>query len=188
MCATVGRFDEAIAMGTRAHELDPLAHRSDLATTLLRAGRNREALDQAIKSIEFDPHYDRGHATLGWALFLNGRKDEGLAALQRAVEMSGSGSTWLSQLGQAYGMAGRENDARDILAQLLASAGERYVPPYHLAYVYVGLGEYDKALDMLEQAFEQRSGAISGIKGSFLFAPLRTQPRFTALLTKMRLQ
>jgi len=188
MCATIGRFDEAIAMGVRAHELDPLAHRSDLATTLLRAGRHKEALDAAIKGIEFDPHYDRGHATLGWALFLNGRHDEGIAALQRAVAMSGSGSTWLSQLGQAYGMAGRIEEARGILAQLLADAGERYVPPYHLAYIYVGLGEYETAMDMLEQAFEQRSGAISGIKGSFLFRQLHDHPRFIALLKKMHLQ
>ncbi len=121
MCATLGRFDEAIAMGERAHELDPLAHRSDLATTLLRAGRNKEALETAIKGVEFDPHYDRGHATLGWALFLNGRQDEGIAALQRAAAMSGSGSSWLSQLGQAYGMAGRMEEARGILAQLLAN-------------------------------------------------------------------
>ena len=128
-------------MGARAHELDPLAHRSDLATTLLRAGRNQEGLEHAIKGIEFDPHYDRGHATLGWALFLNGRQEEGIAALQRAAAMSGSGSTWLSQLGQAYAMAGRMDEARAILAQLLARAADRYVPPYHLAYIYVGLGE-----------------------------------------------
>jgi serine/threonine-protein kinase len=188
MCATVGRFDEAIAMSSRAHELDPLAHRSDLATALLRAGRVAPALEVALKSVEFDPHYDRAHATLGWALFLNGRQDEGIEALQRAVTMSGGGSGWLSQLGQAYGLAGRLDEARAALAQLLANAADRYVPPYHLAYVYVGLGEYDKAMDMLEQAFDEQSGAVSGIKGSFLFVPLRSHPRFTALLQKMNLQ
>jgi serine/threonine-protein kinase len=188
MCAAIGRFDEAIAMGARAHELDPLAHRTDLASTLMRAGRHEEALEHAIKGVEFDPHYDRGQATLGWALFLNGRRDEGIVALQRAAAMSGSGSTWLSQLGQAYGMAGRMEEARGILAQLLANASERYVPPYHLAYIYVGLGEYDTAMNMLEQAFDERSGAISGIKWSFLFVPLRTHPRFIALLEKMNLQ
>jgi len=37
MCAALERYDEAIAMGRRAQELDPLAHRSDTATTLIRA-------------------------------------------------------------------------------------------------------------------------------------------------------
>jgi len=190
MCAMLGRFDEAIAMAQRAHELDPLAHRSDLATTLMRAGRNKEALDAALKGIEFDPYYDRGHATLGWALILNGRQDEGIVALERAVAMSGGGTTWLSQLGQAYGIAGRMEEARGVLAQLLRiqKDPDHYVPPYHLAYVYVGLGDHDAALDMLELAYEQRGGSISGVKESFLFTALRTHPRFIALLKRMNLQ
>jgi hypothetical protein len=56
-----------------------------------------------------------------------------------------------------------------------------------MAYVYTGLGEHDRALDYLERAYEARAGAIFGIKGSFLFAPLRRHPRFVALLKKMNL-
>ena len=55
------------------------------------------------------------------------------------------------------------------------------------AYVYTGLGELDRAVDCLERACEQRSGAVYGIKGSFLFASLRSHPRFQALLKKMNL-
>ena len=53
--------------------------------------------------------------------------------------------------------------------------------------VYAGLGEQDRAIDCLETAYEQRAGAIYGIKGSFLFAPLRSHPRFEALLRRMHL-
>lgn len=56
-----------------------------------------------------------------------------------------------------------------------------------MAYVHTGLGEYDRALEYLERAYESRAGAIFGIKGSFLFAPLRAHPRFIALLKKMNL-
>ena len=182
MCATLERYDEALVLGQRANELDPLAHRSDLATTLLRAGRYQEALEIANKAVEFDPLYDRGRATLGWALLLNGKQSEGLEQLERAVQLSNGHSTWVSQLGQAYAMAGRTEDARRLLQQLRDNAATHYVPPYHLVYVLVGLGEHDQAMDLLEQAFEERSGNISGIKGSFLFVPLRSHPRFIALL------
>ena len=91
------------------------------------------------------------------------------------------------QLGQAYALAGREPRAREILGRLQELARERYVSPYHLAYVHTGLGEADAAIDLLEQAFEQRAGAIYGIKGSFLFTGLRSHPRFQALLQKMNL-
>jgi len=63
----------------------------------------------------------------------------------------------------------------------------RYVSPYHHAYVHVGLAEHDRALDLLEEAYEQRGGSMYGIKTSFLFAPLRSHPRFVALLRKLNL-
>ena len=56
-----------------------------------------------------------------------------------------------------------------------------------MAYVYTGLGEHERALDWLERAYEERAGGVFGLKGSFLFAPLRSHPRFKALLRKMNL-
>ncbi len=67
------------------------------------------------------------------------------------------------------------------------AATREFVSPYHFAYVYAGLGEADTAIDWLEHAFERRSGAIYGIKGSFLFRNLRGHPRFKSLLQKMNL-
>ena len=56
-----------------------------------------------------------------------------------------------------------------------------------MAYVHVGLGENERAMDWLERAYEARAGALFGIKGSFLFTSLRSHPRFQALLRKMNL-
>jgi hypothetical protein len=42
-------------------------------------------------------------------------------------------------------------------------------------------------MDQLEKAYQERSGGGWGIKGSFLFTPLRSHPRFIALLEKMNL-
>jgi serine/threonine-protein kinase len=74
-----------------------------------------------------------------------------------------------------------------MLRQLEERTRHGYVAPYHMAYVHVGLGEFDAAMDWLERAYEERSGAVYGIKTSFVFAPLRGHPRFTALLKKMNL-
>jgi hypothetical protein len=61
------------------------------------------------------------------------------------------------------------------------------VSPYHFAYVHTGLGELDRAMDWLERAYADRGGSIYGVKGSFLFTPLRAHPRFVALMKKMNL-
>ncbi len=76
--------------------------------------------------------------------------------------------------------------AREMLGRLEDLARPSLASPYHLAYVYTGLGEFDRAMVCLERAYEHRDGAISGVRGSFLLAPLRGHPRFTSLLERMR--
>jgi serine/threonine protein kinase/Tfp pilus assembly protein PilF len=187
LCAGLGRYDEALAMQRRARELDPLAHPLDVATTLLRAGRYAEAAQGALRAIEFDAENERAHATLGWAYFFQGQVAAGLTELERAVSLSPGRVQWLAQLGHGYARAGEPDKARDVLRQLDDLAQRTYVSPYHRALVYTGLGEQERALDLLERALDERAGAMYGIKGSFLFAPLRSHPRFQALLRKMNL-
>lgn len=187
MCAGLGRYDEALALQLRAKELDPLAQRIDILTTLLRAGRYDDVVRGAEDAVAVDESYDRAHATLGWAYFLTGRQQEGLIELERAVSVSGENTVWLGQLGQAYAMAGDGAKARQILAELEDRAARAYVSPYHFAYLYTGLGDIEQAMDWLERAAAERTGPVYGIKGSFLLAPLRGHPRFDALLRTMNL-
>ncbi|MDP9202059.1 MAG: hypothetical protein M3P26_09065 [Gemmatimonadota bacterium] len=67
-------------------------------------------------------------------------------------------------------------------------ARSAFVSPYHIAYVYTGLGESDRAMDWLERAVAERTGPAYSIKGSFLLTSLHTHPRFRALLRKMKLE
>jgi tetratricopeptide (TPR) repeat protein len=92
-----------------------------------------------------------------------------------------------AQLGQALARVGRREEARELLRRLEELATRRYVSPYHLAYVHTGLEDYDQAMDWLERAYEERAGGVFGVRGSFLFAPLHSHPRFEALLRKMNL-
>jgi len=188
LCAGLGRFDEAIALQHRAQELDPLAHRMDGVTTLIRAGRFDQAVAEGEVAAELDPGYDRARATLGWAYFLSGRQSEALAELEAAVSVSGRNPMWLGQLGQAYAMAGDADRAKEIIRELEERAKTGFVSPYHFAYVYTGLGDYDRALDMLERAVAERTGPAYSIKGSFLLKQLHTHPRFRALLRQMNLE
>jgi eukaryotic-like serine/threonine-protein kinase len=187
LCGALERYEEAVTLVKRAQELDPLTHRADVAATLLRAGRYQEALEAALRCIEFEPDYARGRSTLGWAYLKSGMADEGLAELERAVALAPENAMYLAQLGQAYAMVGKTAKAREVLQRLEQVSRERYVSPYHMAYVYTGLGEADRAMDLLEQAYEARAGSVYGIKGSFLFTSLHSHPRFKALLRKMNL-
>ena len=187
LCGALERWDEALALVTRAQELDPLMHRADVATTLLRAGRYPEGLEAALRCVEYEPDFARGRSTLGWAYMKSGMPDQGVAELERAAALAPENVMYRAQLGQAYAMAGKTADAREMLRQLEQLSEKRFVSPYHMAYVYTGLGEADRAMDLLEQAFEERAGSVYGIKGSFLFTTLHSHPRFQALLRQMNL-
>ena len=187
LCGALERWDEALALVTRAQELDPLVHRADVATTLLRAGRYQEALEAALRCVEFEGDFTRGRATLGWAYLKSGMPAQGLAELERAAALGPENVMYRAQLGQAYAMAGKTAEAREMLRHLDQLSQERYVSPYHIAYVYTGLGEADRAMDFLERAYEERAGSVFGLKGSFLFTSLHGHPRFQALLRKMNL-
>ena len=185
-CAGIGRFDKALELLENASDLDPLVHRIDIVTTLLRAGRYDEAIMRAESSLDLNPH-ERTRATLGWGYFLSGRREDGLAELEHAVSTAPNTMMWLAQLGEAHGLAGNKERAREILRALERQAVVSYVSPYYFAYVYTGLGEAERALDYLEQAVALRAGPAYSIKGSFLLAPLRGHPRFQALLESMKL-
>jgi hypothetical protein len=49
------------------------------------------------------------------------------------------------------------------------------------------MGEYEKAIDHLEKAYEERIGAMAFIGQGYMWSLMREHPRFKALLTKLRL-
>lgn len=185
--SSLGRYDDALREVGLAREVDPLKIQTDVATTLLRAGRIEEALDAARRSVREQPAAPRCHSILGWALIFHGENAAGIAFLEKAVELSSGGTLFLSQLGEACGLCGDLQRAREILEQVRDRAKRQFVSPYHFAYIHAGLGDADAAMDALELAFQQRSGAVYGIKGSFLFKNLHAHLRFQSLLRRMNL-
>jgi len=187
LCASLDRYDDALRELLVARELDPLKIQTDVATTLLRAGRVEEALHEARRSVREQPAAPRSHSILGWALIFHGEHAAGIAALEKAVALSSGETLFLSQLGEACGLCGDTARARQILEQVRDRSKHQFVSSYHFAYLYTGLGEADAAMDALELAFRQRSGAVYGIRGSFLLKNLRPHPRFQSLLRRMNL-
>jgi adenylate cyclase len=60
-----------------------------------------------------------------------------------------------------------------------------YVPPFNLAIVYLGLGDRARALEYLERAYDVDSQWMIYLRGDRIFDPLRSEPRFVALLNKL---
>ncbi len=101
MLSALERYDEAIEMQRRAHEIDPLAHRMDFATTHLRAGRFDDALHAVGLVLDVEPGLPLAHATLGWVHTFRGMPEQGLASLRHALSLAPDNTLYAAQLGQA---------------------------------------------------------------------------------------
>ncbi len=181
----MGRYDDALLLARRAQTLGATPHGIDPVTMLLSANRYSEALTHARLAVEVDPYAPKTHAGLAWALFLCRQYEAGVRAMEEAVTRSDGHLRWRGEMGQMYGMMGRWADARTLIGELEAIPG---ISPCYVAHGYQGLGEADAALTLLESAVASKCGQAYGIRGSFLYAPLRGHPRFGALVATMGLQ
>jgi tetratricopeptide (TPR) repeat protein len=183
------RHEEAAAQLELALAWDPqsVAIRSQL-TVVLALGRHYErAVDEARGILDIEPRAYWGHALMGSCLRDQGLFDEAIAAYRTALELSGGASSMMGWLGLCLAVAGHTDEARTMLDQLLERAAKSYVPPTSFAWIHLGLGEIDSAFEWLDRAVEGRDQFMMPIKGYSFFDPIRSDPRFAALLRRMRL-
>jgi len=187
--ASRGRMGEALAAITQARNLDPLSRdvSTNLATVLLRLGRYDEAIRIYWDTVDLEPQYYWAYRDLGLALYEKSEFKEAVKTLEKANSLSLGNSGVAAALGYCYAATGDAGKAQIILNGLLELSKKTYVPPYHVAAIYAGLGEKEQAIEWLNRAYEDRSTWMNGIKVDMLFASLRGDPRFIEILTKMRL-
>jgi TolB-like protein/Flp pilus assembly protein TadD len=184
----MGRFDEAIREAERARQLAPVDPEinHNVALLLYFARRYDEAILEARKTLEMDSHFSQAHRTLGRALVEERRYDQAIAAFHQAIA-SGGVQLLKAELGHAYAVSGRTREARRMLGELRQLASKRYVSPYDMAILHVGLGEKDQAFDWLEKSYAERERWMVTLKVAPALDPLRSDPRFADLVRRVGL-
>ncbi|MEP6783869.1 MAG: hypothetical protein ABI983_09380, partial [Acidobacteriota bacterium] len=107
-----------------------------------------------------------------------------IPALKKAKAME-SPPFVTAYLAFAYGAAGDREAAMAELTELKKISPDGKVLPFNLALVYLGLGEHVRSLDNLERALAADSQMMPWTGRDPMFDPLRSEPRFVALLKKM---
>jgi TolB-like protein/Tfp pilus assembly protein PilF len=185
--AALGRFDESIAQGKRAIELDPLSPviNSDLGENLINARRYDEAIAQLRKTLEIDPAFYNAHYNLGVALQLKGDMPAAIAEYTKAQQLSDHLVAPVL-LAAAKAQSGDKDAAERMLAELEELSRHRDVRAYWRALLYLSLGNRDEAIRWLEQSTANYEGPhITWIKVDPMLDPLRGDPRFEGLVQKV---
>ena len=177
--------ERAFAHAELALRLDPLSESThfQLAWCYYFGGEPARALQQSRRTLERFPDSLMSWYALGLSHLCLGQAHEGVAALEKATSLSRE-PVGLGYLGCAYALVGRQEDARALLDELLARQAQRFVPLRPFILLYTAVGDIDRALDTLEDAYEQRDPVLLGVTAKPLFAQLRGHPRFEALLAR----
>lgn len=190
LLSNVGRHHEALAEIKRARELDPLNLRTNAfeGQFLLHAGQTDAAIESLQKTIDLDPNFWLSHLFAASAYAEKGIYEKAVSEGHEAKRISPS-QNWSIAVG-AYALArsGKQAEARAVLDELLSSSRTRYVPPYHFALIYNGLGEREKALDYLEKGFAEKDVRMVFLKVEPKWNNLNSEPRFIDLTKRMKLQ
>ncbi len=181
-----GQFDAGIAEAKRAVELAPLdlSIRSALVEQLMSARRYAEAETEAREVVRVDPNFARGRAVLAWVYEYSGRPDQAIAEQKELLRVTGSDPKEIAELERAYKSGGMAGVHRVDLESYLQRHPPRY---FEDAVLFAAVGEREKALEMLQKAYENRDGSMVFLAVSVELDPLRKDPRFTEMIRRMNL-
>jgi TolB-like protein/DNA-binding winged helix-turn-helix (wHTH) protein len=181
---------------------------------LMTEGRFEEAVAEAKKVIELDPHWGGSYGSMANVYHYAGRYDEALAEtahapehypsqwvaglslegkkdypaamakLEQTVKLSRGGFAD-ADLAHTYAVAGRRQDAEAILQRLLKQRQTAYFSPYKIAAVYAGLGDRAQVLRWLNIAADEEDPWLNRINIDPVFQEYRARPEMVQIHQKM---
>ena len=182
-----GRFEEALAEGKRAAELDPLSPQIPLDNSIafMFQGNYEAARERAKRAEELDPTFFFPQFEYGW-LAIEARKfADAIAPLKKAKAL-GAPAFVTAWLAYAYAASGDRAHAMVEIEELKNVSLRGEVTPFNLAVVELGLGNHKRAIDYLERAYASDSQWMGWLNKDRMFDPLRSEPRFVALMKKLK--
>jgi len=181
-----GAHEKAIEEILLGQELDPLSLQSQfyVLLTYFAARRFELVVESGQRLLERDPSFPSGHLMVAMALAKLGKEREAMDHFQTAARLDEHGYLAMS-LARGYALLGRREEAHRILEKMVALSRTTYVCALEVASIYANLGERDQAFDWFRKAVEDRSECLVWAKVSPWLDPVRSDPRFEALLRQV---
>jgi TolB-like protein/DNA-binding winged helix-turn-helix (wHTH) protein len=179
--AYVGRFDQALQLGRRAVDLDPLnaSGWENLGEIEFYNGQLDEAAADCKKAIELNPDVPPGPFYLILIYIMQGRPQDGLTEIERLQIDSQRGVLYSI----AYYALGRKKESDAALRELISKY--KGSDAYGIAVVYAFRNQSDEAFKWLDRAYTQRDGGLIETKVDPRLKNLHNDPRFAAFLKKL---
>jgi TolB-like protein/tetratricopeptide (TPR) repeat protein len=182
-----GHNSEALAEAHQALDLDPvnpLFH--DVLAETYYFGRSYDAaIEEAQQVVKLHPGDLSAQFWLGSAYREKKMYPQAIETFQHARQLSGDFPFMVMAYGHTQALAGNATEARAALQKLEQLAATRFLPSLYPAAIHVGLGETDEAFRLLDVAFQERVDRLVYLNVDPMADPLRSDPRFAQLMTKI---
>jgi TolB-like protein/DNA-binding winged helix-turn-helix (wHTH) protein/Tfp pilus assembly protein PilF len=184
----LGRFDDAFRESERARQLDPLSLiiATDYGASLYFSRQYDRAIDEFHTVLAMEPSFPRANMVM-FAHVEKGMFAEALDDIEKWRRIDDTPYLWAEQA-YVYGRSGQQEQARHALKKFEEwnrRGQPRPTPEILLAYIAVN--RKDEALAWLQKASVEHSSVLITIKVEPAFDPLRSDPRFRALLHRVGL-
>ena len=184
--SAMGHFDQAMAQSDTIATMDPAGHYLIGRGSLLYfARRNEELKNLMIKAVAMDTTVAWGYDWLGMAYIELEEYDNSVNTYYKAFELSDGTVEVGAGLGHALGLAGEYATAKKMADFYALKSRDHYLPPVQRSFIHIGIGEYDEAIRLLEQAFEEKSWFLVFIQIEPWFDPIRDDKRFDHIMHQM---
>ena len=182
-----GRFDDAIRLKRQAVELDPLsvATNFSLGFDLHYARRYDESIAQLRRTLDVDPTDFAAHLVMAADYALEGMLPTALAQCDSAIAIAPQRPEAAESCAWINARAGRRQQAQDLLQRMTSTTRRYRTDPIEIAKVYENLGDRDRAIAWLRRAARERFPTLVFVKTDPILDPLRSDPRFQALLREL---
>jgi len=186
--AAMGRHAQARDEIQQALALDPISIMNHDAAAVVRFNARQYADSIAVGRtiLDLDAFDARGYEHLTVGMIQTGQYDLALEQVDRALSLSGSTPQFQCLRAMVLGRLGRTAEAQRIMDGLDREAGRRYVSSVLRAVAHADLGQHERALNLLDRAFEERDAHLVLIHVSPWFDPLRGSARFEHLHDRLK--
>jgi tetratricopeptide (TPR) repeat protein len=144
------------------------------------------AIRQLRQTLEFDSTYRLAQASIAYAFSQAGKHDSAIVWASKATRGPPSYGVFTSALGTAYALAGRRSDALAVIDSFRRQAKQHDVIPLSYAMIYAALGDRDSAFLWLDRSYADRDWSLTWLRAEPVFDPLHSDPRWDALVRRMK--
>lgn len=181
----VGRTNEALAEMERARQLDPLSTivNADEGFFLYGVRRFEEARVRLQQAIELAPDFGQPHETLALIEWESGHASDALNQARAGLTLDSSNPLTMGEAGYVLAVTGQRREARKLLATVQDLIRHGQGNPSNAAFIQIGLGQKDEALNTLQEMANQNfSAAVPGLVQWHIFDDLKNDSRYQKLV------